>query len=140
MPPYPHLNKEPSTELDWFEAVINLARFLRSPQGCPWDRDQNSANFAEFLTEEAQELVEALKTGDNSHIEEELGDTLFTILATAAAAEEEGRLSLENALRRIHEKMIRRHEHVFGDAKADTPDEVLEVWRRAKKKEKSDET
>jgi len=140
MPLYPHLNKEPHTELDWFEAVTNLARFLRSPAGCPWDRDQSSADFAEFLIEEGNELVEAIHGGDNRHIEEELGDTLFTVLAVAAAAEEEGRLSLENALRRIHEKMIRRHEHVFGDAKAETPEDVLEVWRRAKKQEKQGET
>lgn len=137
MTEHPHLEKFPESELEWFEALTSLARFLRTPEGCPWDRDQNSRSFAEFLLEEAKELIEAIEKNDNPHVEEELGDVLFTVLATAAAAEEEGRLTLENALRGIHEKMIRRHEHVFGSVNAETPEEVLEVWNRVKAREKS---
>jgi len=118
---YPHLSKEPESELDWFEALISLARFLRTPEGCPWDREQSSADFTEYMIGEGEELVEAIASDDNVHIEEEAGDTLFTLLAVIAAAEEEGRLTLEDTLRRVHEKMIRRHEHVFGDEKAETP-------------------
>ncbi len=133
---HPHLDKEPSTELEWFEALINLARYLRSPDGCPWDRKQTSKNFADCLREEAQELDEAFESGDNDHIEEEFGDTLFCMLATAAAAEEEKRFTLAHALERIHEKMIRRHGHIFGDHEANTPEEAVDVWNKIKAEEK----
>ena len=133
---YPHLDREPKSEIDWFQALANLARYLRTEDGCPWDREHSSADFAAFLTEESEELREAIEEGDNAHIAEELGDTLFTALATAAAAEEEGRLSLEDVLRSVHEKMIRRHEHVFGGVTAKTPEEVMDVWRRVKEEEK----
>jgi len=133
---YPHCEIEPKNEAECFSAVLNLARYLRSPEGCPWDRKQTSQSFAAFIAEEAGELMEAFAKGDNAHIEEEMGDTLFCILASVAAAEEEGRFDMEGALRRIHEKMIRRHEHVFGENKATTPEEAIESWQRIKEKEK----
>lgn len=136
MPSYPHYPRDAATEAEWFEALIALARYLRSPEGCPWDRAQGAADFAGFLRDEGKELADALASGDNAHAEEELGDTFFTLLATAAAAEEEGRFRLEDALRRIHEKMIRRHEHVFGDAKAETPEDAVRVWNAVKAREK----
>ncbi len=133
---YPHLEKQPETESEWFEALIALARYLRSPEGCPWDREQGAAEFAGFLADEVREQVEALDSGDNEHAREEFGDVFFTLLATAAAAEEEGRFRLGDALAQIHEKMIRRHEHVFGDATAETAEDVVRVWEEAKRKEK----
>jgi uncharacterized protein YabN with tetrapyrrole methylase and pyrophosphatase domain len=134
--PLPHLKRAPTTEADWFEALISLARYLRGPEGCPWDRVQGSVEFAGFLKGEAEELVEAAKTADNPHLAEEFGDTLFTLLATAAAAEEEGRFHVIDALRLAHEKMIRRHEHVFGDAKAETPEDAVRVWEEVKRRER----
>lgn len=133
---YPHFPKEPKSERDWFEALTALARHLRGPEGCPWDREQGAPEFARFLQDETQELVEALASGDHVHAAEEFGDTFFNLVATAAAAEEEGRFNLEDALRGIHEKMIRRHEHVFGDAQADTPEEATKVWNAIKAQEK----
>ena len=133
---YPHLEKPPETESDWFEALIALARYLRTPEGCPWDREQGAADFARFLADEVREQVEALDSGDNRHAREEFGDVFFTLLATAAAAEEEGRFRLGDALENIHEKMIRRHEHVFGDATAETAEDAIRVWEEAKRKEK----
>ncbi len=138
MPFYPHFSSEPKSERDWFEALTCLARYLRGPEGCPWDRVQGSAEFASFLQDETHELVEALASDDHAHAAEEFGDVFFTLLATAAAAEQEGRFNLEDALRGIHEKMVRRHEHVFGDAKADTPEEATEVWNAVKAREKRD--
>ena len=135
---YPHLKKNPNSETDWFEALIGLARYLRTPDGCPWDREQSSADFVKYLQEEAEELRDALVSGDDRHTEEELGDTFFTLLAVVAAAEEEGRFTMKGTLQRIHEKMIRRHEHVFGDVKAKTPEDAIKAWNRAKEKEKSD--
>ncbi len=133
---YPHLEKRPETESEWFEALIALARYLRTPEGCPWDREQGAADFARFLADEVQEQVEALDSGDSEHAREEFGDVFFTLLATAAAAEEEGRFRLGDALEQIHEKMIRRHEHVFGDATAETAEDAIRVWEEVKRKEK----
>ncbi len=133
----PHLDKNPVSEQDWFDALIRLARFLRTPEGCPWDREQSALNFAGFLESETKELIEALELRDNDHAEEEFGDVFFTLLATAAAAEEAGMFKLHDALERIHEKMIRRHQHVFGDAKAETPEDAIRVWEEAKAKERA---
>lgn len=133
---YPHWSKNPETELDWFTALISLARFLRTPEGCPWDREQSAARFAAFAEEEAKELSEAFAQSGNDDIEEEFGDVFFCLLAAAAAAEEEGRFTLESALRKAHEKMIRRHDHVFGETKAATPEEAIAMWNRIKAAEK----
>ncbi|GMW00242.1 MAG: hypothetical protein AMXMBFR84_13800 [Candidatus Hydrogenedentota bacterium] len=133
---YPHWNRTPSTEVEWFEALASLARYLRGPDGCPWDREQSSSDFARYAVEEAREWQDSYERGDNRHIEEEFGDTLFVMLAAAAAAEEEGRFNLKNAMVRAHEKMIRRHEHVFGEEKASTPEEAIAMWNRIKAKEK----
>lgn len=131
------MEKWPTSEVDWFEALIRLARYLRSSEGCPWDREQNAESFALFLREEVAELLQALSSGDDAHAREEFGDVLFCLLASVASAEEEGRFTLKEALEGIHEKMIRRHGHVFGDETADSPAEVEEVWRRAKEAEKT---
>ena len=131
----PHLTKVPESESDWFEALANLARYLRGPDGCPWDRKQTAKNFADFAREEAVELDEAFGKEDNDHIEEEFGDTLFCMLAAAAAAESEGRFTLKHALERIHEKMIRRHDHVFGERRAQTPEEAVQMWNKIKAQE-----
>lgn len=133
---YPHLHKTPETTLDWFEALVNLTHYLRGPEGCPWDREHTAIEFATDAKEEVEELVDAMQSGDNRHAEEEFGDVFFVLLAAAAAAEHEGRFTLRNALERTHEKMIRRHGHVFGDTKANTPEEAIEAWRRVKKDEK----
>lgn len=134
---YPHWKRLPQNELDWFEALINLARYLRGPQGCPWDREQTALNFARYAIKEGEEFIEALERGDNAHSEEELGDTFFVLLAAVAAAEAEGRFSLGSALERVHEKMIRRHDHVFGETKAQTPEEAIAAWDRIKREEKA---
>lgn len=134
----PHLSKNPENETEWFDALIRMARFLRSPEGCPWDRKQRAENFAVFAGEEAVELREAFARDDNPHIEEEFGDCFFTLLACAAAAEEEGRFRLEDALRGIHEKMVRRHGHVFGSEKAETPEDAVDMWNKVKALEKKE--
>lgn len=134
----PHLTKQPENETEWFDALIRMARFLRSPEGCPWDRKQRAVNFAHFAGEEAVELREAFAKDDNPHITEEFGDCFFTLLACAAAAEEEGRFRLEDALRGIHEKMVRRHGHVFGDDKAETPEDAVDMWNKVKAQEKKE--
>ncbi|MCP4644402.1 MAG: nucleotide pyrophosphohydrolase [bacterium] len=127
----------PENEIDWFEALLRLARFLRSPDGCPWDREQTTATFGRYAREEADEYVEALDSGKADHMAEEWGDTFFVLMASAVAAESEGLFTVQDALAKAHEKMVRRHDHVFGDAKAATPEEAIEAWNRMKKGEKA---
>jgi len=138
MDSFPHINRTPTTESEWFQALAALARHLRTPDGCPWDREQSTADFAAYLLDEAREFVEAAQSGDDAHCEEEFGDALFTLFAAAAAAEEAGRFTLESAMARIHEKMVRRHEHVFGDVTAATAEDALQVWEDAKRKERKE--
>jgi tetrapyrrole methylase family protein / MazG family protein len=136
MKTYPHLQEMPETESSWFAALVNLARYLRSPDGCPWDRKQGASQFAAFTREESAELVEAFDKNSNADIEEEWGDTLFTLLASGVAAEQEGRFTLKKALERTHEKMIHRHGHIFGEYTATTPEDAMKVWEDIKLKEK----
>jgi len=134
----PHISKIPKEEQEWFQVLANLARYLRSPEGCPWDQQQTARSFAGYLAEEAAEYVEALDAGDPVAAEEEFGDVLFVLLASMACAEAEGRFNLEGALRRAHEKMVRRHDHVFGSEKASTPEEAIAAWNRIKAEEKGE--
>lgn len=132
----PHLGKTPISEGDWCAALADLARYLRGPEGCPWDRKQSSLDFARFTVDEARELVDALTAGDNEDAAEEFGDALFVLLAAMAAAEEEGRFRFVDALRMAHEKMIRRHGHVFGPERTQDMDEIVAQWERVKAEEK----
>lgn len=134
----PHLRANPESELDWFEALIALTRYLRTPDGCPWDREQSTVDFANYAVEESGEFAHACATGQAEHAREEFGDALFVLLAAAAAAEEEGLFRLEDALELAHEKMVRRHEHVFGDVKAQTPEEATAAWNKVKAREKGE--
>ena len=136
MKPRAHLQKVPNTETEWFEALLNLARYLRSPDGCPWDRKQTTKSFAQYLCGEAEELREAVEEGDNAHIAEEFGDVLFCALMTAVVAEDEGRFALKEALERTRAKMVRRHAHLFGGHSAETPEDVSRVWHQVKAEEK----
>lgn len=134
----PHVNCSAETENEWFEALTSLARFLRTPEGCPWDREQSSGDFAGYAKGEVEEFIEAIEHNDNPHIAEEFGDAFFTLLASAAAAEEEGRFQLKDALEAIHAKMIRRHDHVFGDVKAKSAEDAVKAWEDAKAKERGE--
>jgi tetrapyrrole methylase family protein/MazG family protein len=133
---FPHWKSEPQCDAEWFLALRDLAVYLRSPEGCPWDQKQSGRDFAAFLADEGRELVEAFDKDDNENVEEELGDCLFTLLASIAAAEQEGRVQLSGVLKTAHEKMIRRHQHVFGKDRATTPEEAVDMWNRVKAEEK----
>lgn len=137
MKKHAHVKKLPESEGDWFQTLLDLARFLRSPEGCPWDRKQTSHSFAAFAQEEAKEFVESFGEDDAS-VAEEWGDTLFTLLAAAAAAESEGRFKMMDVLEMAHEKMIRRHGHIFGQYQAETPEDVVNVWKKIKAQEQED--
>ncbi len=105
---------------------------LRAPDGCPWDRKQNPYTIRTNLIEEAYECVSAIEEEDDENLEEELGDLLLVVTMIAYMKEQEGRLQLTRVLKHICSKLIRRHPHVFGDAKKETPDEVIEQWNHIK--------
>jgi len=122
-----------------FRKLVGLMAALRGPEGCPWDRKQTPESLKPFLVEECYEVVDALDEGRPDKIKEELGDLLFQILFHARIAEEQGHFSIDDVITAIHEKMIRRHPHVFGDEKLATDKEVLANWEEIKKKEKGHE-
>ncbi len=112
---------------------------LRGPDGCPWDRKQTPESLKPFLVEECYEVVDALEDGSPDKVKDELGDLLFQIVFHARIAEEQGEFTIQDVITAIHEKMTRRHPHVFGDEKLTTDKEVLANWEEIKKKEKGHE-
>jgi MazG family protein len=109
---------------------------LRSPTGCPWDREQSHSTLRTYLIEEAYEVLDALDSGDDAKFADELGDLLLQVLFHAQIAAEENRFAINDVIRAIHDKMVRRHPHVFGDTKAKTSTEVLRNWELLKKEER----
>jgi tetrapyrrole methylase family protein / MazG family protein len=119
-----------------FETLRRVIATLRGPNGCPWDRKQNHASLKRYLLEETYELFEAIDDHDDDHMIEELGDVLLQVMLHAQIGEDEGMFSIDDVIRGITEKMIRRHPHVFGDVTVDNAEQVVENWQRIKEKEK----
>jgi MazG family protein len=117
--------------------LVEVMRRLLAPDGCPWDREQTLASLRPYLLEEAYELLEALDSGDPVHHREELGDLLFQIVFQSALRAREGAFTIDDVARGIAEKLVRRHPHVFGDAKVKDSAEVLNNWAAQKQKEKA---
>jgi tetrapyrrole methylase family protein/MazG family protein len=112
---------------------------LRGPDGCPWDRKQPPESLKPFLVVECYEVVDAIEDGSPEKVREELGDLLFQIIFHARIAEEAGQFTINDVITAIHEKMTRRHPHVFGDDRLATDKEVLSNWEEIKRKEKGHE-
>src|SRR5881227_354466 len=122
-----------------FDDLVALMSRLRSPEGCPWDREQTYATLAPMLLEEAYEAFEAVedaRAGRPEHLSEELGDLLFQIVFYAQVARERGEFTIDDVTDRIHSKMVRRHPHVFADAAVRDNEELLRNWERMKAEEK----
>ncbi len=113
---------------------------LRGPDGCPWDREQTYETLATFLLEETYETLEAMTSGVPSAHREELGDLLFQIVFQARVAKERGEFDLEDVMREIGDKIVRRHPHVFGDGALSTSEQVLTQWERIKNQERRGRT
>ncbi|MBC7236889.1 MAG: nucleoside triphosphate pyrophosphohydrolase [Chloroflexi bacterium] len=113
---------------------------LRAPGGCPWDRQQTHQSLRPHLLEEAYEVLAALDADDPDLLREELGDLLLQVLLHAQIATEGGDFKLIDAVRVAVEKLIRRHPHVFGEAQAETAEEVLRAWEQIKRAERGEET
>ncbi|HEX8141664.1 MAG TPA: nucleoside triphosphate pyrophosphohydrolase [Pyrinomonadaceae bacterium] len=122
-----------------FDDLVSLMARLRSPDGCPWDREQTYATLAPMLLEEAYEAFEAVeeaREGKPSELRDELGDLLFQIVFYAQVAAERGDFTISDVTDAIHTKMVRRHPHVFADAEAADAAEVLRNWEAIKAEEK----
>jgi MazG family protein len=119
-----------------FEGLVAVQTRLRAPGGCPWDREQTHATLKTYLIEEAYEVLDALENGTPGELTEELGDLLLQVLFHADLAREAGTFDISEVIAGIHEKMVRRHPHVFGDVKAKTSSEVLRNWAQIKALEK----
>lgn len=118
------------------DELISTLELLRAPGGCAWDREQTHASLVQYLIEETHELVDAIEAGDDAELIEELGDVLYQVLFHSDIAREEGRFTLEDVAAHMTSKMVGRHPHVFGEASADTADEVVAMWDERKKLEK----
>jgi tetrapyrrole methylase family protein/MazG family protein len=123
------------TQPDSLHELVQIMARLRCPDGCPWDREQTHHSLVRYLVEETGEFLDALEDGDDHGMVDELGDLLLQIVFHARIAEEEGRFTIEDVARSECDKMIRRHPHVFGDARADHPAAVVDQWEKIKRAE-----
>jgi MazG family protein len=118
-----------------FDRLLNVMARLRGPAGCPWDREQTAASLKPYLIEEAYEVLEALDASDDAHLQEELGDLLFQVVFHCQIAAEQGRFTMADVLKRVIDKMTRRHPHVFAEADIRTAGEALAQWEALKQRE-----
>src|SRR5438876_8342090 len=126
------LNSRPSA----FNRLCEIVAKLRAPDGCPWDREQTHESLLPAVIEEAYEVAEAARGKNDGHFREELGDLLLLVVMHAEIAREEGRFNIEDVLREISDKLVRRHPHVFGTSGARDTGAVLKQWEAIKREEK----
>jgi MazG family protein len=123
----------------WFEKLVALQARLRARNGCPWDVEQTHRTLRTYLVEETYEVLDALESGDDAKFANEMGDLLLQIVFHSQIAAEEGRFTVSDVIREVHEKMVRRHPHVFGEKRAKDAAEVLKNWEQIKAQERSAE-
>jgi MazG family protein len=122
----------------WFAKLVALQARLRGPNGCPWDREQTHQSLRKFLIEETYEVLDAMDSADDPRkFASELGDLLLQVVFHSILAEETGEFSISDVIESIHTKMVRRHPHVFGDAKAKDSAAVLKNWEQIKAEERA---
>lgn len=132
------------TRNDWkqkedfsFDDFVEIVKLLRSPEGCPWDREQTHTSLRNNFVEEAYEVCEGIDKKDNALLCEELGDVLLQVVFHTGIAEDEGAFSMKDVLRGISKKMILRHPHVFSGIPSENP---LGTWEEIKRKEKGEQS
>ena len=121
---------------DALRRLMAVVDRLRAPDGCPWDLKQTPRSVAPHLVEEAHEVVEAVEAGADDHVVEEAGDLLMGIFLLARIAEQEGRFDLAQVAEGVCDKLVRRHPHVFGEARADSADAAVANWEAIKRRER----
>ena len=117
---------------DGIAAIFEVVHRLRAPGGCPWDREQTHESLRPYLLEETYELLEAIDSGDDAKMMEELGDLLLQVAMHAEIAAEEGRFDTAQVSEAVAAKMVKRHPHVFGDRSVANAEEVLRNWEHQK--------
>ena len=120
-----------------FESLVALQARLRAANGCPWDREQTHDSLRTYLVEETYEVLDALDSGDARKFADELGDLLLQIVFHAQLAAEAGKFDIADVIEQIYTKMVRRHPHVFGKARAETSAQVLKNWEQLKAEERA---
>lgn len=131
----PKVEKEVAYYSDFDYAVSIIERLVDEETGCPWDKVQTHHTLKRYLLEETFELFEAIDNEDDWHMIEELGDILLQVLLHASIGKKEGYIDIYEVIQSLSEKMIRRHPHVFNDAKAETEEDLKNIWSDAKSKE-----
>lgn len=121
-----------------FKDLTDITAKLRSENGCTWDRAQTHESLIPCLMEESGEVRDAIVNKDGENLCEELGDLLFQVMIHSQIAAERGAFTVDDVVQGICEKMVRRHPHVFGDRKVNSPEEALALWQEIKKREKSE--
>ena len=121
-----------------FKDLTDITAKLRSENGCTWDRAQTHESLIPCLMEESGEVRDAIVNKDDENLCEELGDLLFHVVIHSQIAAERGAFTVDDVVQGICEKMVRRHPHVFGDRKVNSPEEALALWQEIKKREKSE--
>src|SRR6202023_480475 len=121
---------------EWFERLVALQARLRAPNGCPWDREQTHATLRTYLIEEAYEVLDAMNSGDDAKFANEMGDLFLQVVFHSQISTEAGRFTVADVIREVHEKMVRRHPHVFGTKRAKDTAEVLRNWEQIKAEER----
>ncbi len=129
------------TNLRTFEALVQIVKDIRGPDGCPWDKEQTHQTLTQYAIEETFELVEAIESPleqkpKDINIKEELGDVLFQVILHAQLAADRHAFDIQDVLQGISEKLVRRHPHVFTDQKVANTQEVIDNWEKIKKTEK----
>ncbi|MCQ2603838.1 MAG: nucleoside triphosphate pyrophosphohydrolase, partial [Spirochaetia bacterium] len=117
-----------------FKEFYGIITRLRAPDGCPWDRKQTAESMKGSLLEETYEALDAINEKDDEHLKEELGDVLLDLAMIVRIKEEAGSFSMDDVLRTVNDKLIRRHPHVFGNVQVRDADEVLKNWNEIKEK------
>lgn len=118
------------------EELLRIMARLRSPTGCPWDREQDHRSLRWHAVEEVYELLDAIESGDDQELEEELGDLLLQVVFHCQLARERGAFDFEKVARHIADKLVRRHPHVFGGVKVGSVEQVWANWEKIKRAEK----
>ena len=125
-------------ELGTFQTLVNIVARLRAPGGCPWDQEQTHESLKRHLLEESYEVIEAIDQGNPAILSEELGDLMVQVAFHADIAREAGEFQLEDVLRQINGKLVRRHPHVFADEHAEDAREVEQNWEQIKAQERKE--
>lgn len=122
-----------------FDDLVKLMTTLRGPDGCPWDRKQTLPDLKPYVIEEAYEVVDALDRDDRGALMEEVGDLLLEAVFVAEITREEGSFDIYDSVTAVHDKLVRRHPHVFGDVQANDAEEVIVNWEKLKNEERKAE-